>query len=104
MLFKSPQKVSPPPPNNVDGEYNNLRCSRLLKINIARGGMHSVKSVWFLNVLCMCPNWRHLSRIVDLNFSTEDNRGGGGGGVLRISSDGDDQMGAKIKTQKNTYM
>ena len=27
--------------------------------------------------------------------------GWGGGGVLRISSDGDDQIGAKIKTQKN---
>ena len=27
-------------------------------------------------------------------------RGGGGGGVLRISSDRDDRMGAKIKTQK----
>ena len=26
---------------------------------------------------------------------------GGGGGVLRISSDGDDRMGAKIKTPKN---
>ena len=25
----------------------------------------------------------------------------GGGGVLQISSDRDDQMGAKIKTQKN---
>ena len=27
--------------------------------------------------------------------------GPGGGGVFRISSDGDDRMGAKIKTQKN---
>ena len=26
---------------------------------------------------------------------------GGGGGILRISSDGDDRMGAKSKTQKN---
>ena len=30
-----------------------------------------------------------------------DPRGGGGGGVLQISSDMDDQMGAKIETQKN---
>ena len=29
-----------------------------------------------------------------------DPRGGGGGGVLWISSDGNDRMGAKIKTQK----
>ena len=28
--------------------------------------------------------------------------GGGGGGVLQISSDGDDQMGAKIKTKKKS--
>ena len=28
-------------------------------------------------------------------------RGRGGGGVLRISSDGDDQMEAKVKTKKN---
>ena len=27
--------------------------------------------------------------------------GGGGVGILRISSDGDDRMGAKSKTQKN---
>ena len=27
----------------------------------------------------------------------------GGGGVLRISSDGDDRMGVKIKTQKNPW-
>ncbi len=27
-------------------------------------------------------------------------RGGGEGGLLRISSDGDDRMGAKIKTKK----
>ena len=27
--------------------------------------------------------------------------GGGGTGVLRISSDGDDRMGTKIKTQQN---
>ena len=25
------------------------------------------------------------------------------GGILRISSDGDDRMGAKIKTQKNPW-
>ena len=31
----------------------------------------------------------------------QDPPGGGGGGILQISSDGDDQMGAKIKTQKN---
>ena len=30
-------------------------------------------------------------------------RGPGGGGVLRISSDGDDRMGAKIKTPKNPW-
>ena len=29
------------------------------------------------------------------------NNWGGGGVVLRISSDGDDQMGAKIKTPQN---
>ena len=28
--------------------------------------------------------------------------GRGGGGVFRISSDGDDRMGAKIKTRKNS--
>ena len=28
-------------------------------------------------------------------------RGGGGEGVLQISSDMDDRMGTKIKTQKN---
>ena len=26
--------------------------------------------------------------------------GGGGGGILRITSDGDERMGAKSKTQK----
>ena len=30
--------------------------------------------------------------------------GGGRGGVLRISSDRDDRMGAKVKTRKNPYL
>ena len=33
--------------------------------------------------------------------STSEQAGDSPGGVLRVSSDGDDRMGAKINTQKN---
>ena len=46
----------------------------------------------------MIQKW-HISEI-----GNDDNGGDDGDdpeGVLRVSSDGDDQMGAKIETQKN---
>ena len=93
VLFDKLDRVS----NNLEGYF--LFCLfglAILALFLCRSSMQALPSSLFFFVFCCftSPSWAGF--YISINFYS-------GGPVLCISSDRDDRMGAKIKTQKNPW-
>ena len=68
-------------------------------IQNARQKQNHLLNIWLTN--CSDKSKAPVSQLVNAEVNSDNRKARGGGGVLGISRDEDDRMGAKIKTQKN---